>query len=136
MPICFWFSFYPTCFAVMYHKVLYPKPSIFKINVPNKFWRLYTFHWLPVVYSCQCLLLYPTIDLLHKKMGGVKVKEETAEILRLAKEPSLQSFGVVIGLLQLCTCTLYSLYCSCVKFGFGFFFLFVSFWNKLYIEKS
>ena len=34
-------------------------------------------------------------------MGGVKVKEETAEILRLAKEPSLQSFGVVIGLLQL-----------------------------------
>ena len=67
-------------------------------------------------------------------MGGVKVKEETAEILRLAKEPSLQSFGVVIGLLQLCT--LYTHYCSCVKFGFGFFFLFVSFWNKLYIEKS
>nr|XP_022315494.1 uncharacterized protein C17orf62-like [Crassostrea virginica] len=30
-------------------------------------------------------------------MGGVKVKEETAEILRLAKEPSLQSFGVVIA---------------------------------------
>ena len=52
-------------------------------------------------------------------MGGVKVKEETAEILRLAKEPSLQSFGVVIGLLQLCTCTHY---CPCVKFGFGFLF--------------
>ena len=111
MLICFWFSFYPTCFAVMYHKVLYPKPSIFKRNVPNKFWRLYisliTLSLKPVVYSCQCLLLYPTIDLLHKEMGGVKVKEETAEILRLAKEPSLQSFGVVIGLLQLCTCILF-----------------------------
>ena len=55
-------------------------------------------------------------------MGGVKVKEETAEILRLAKEPSLQSFGVVIGLLQL-------------MYMF-FFFLFVSFWNTLYIKKK
>lgn len=31
-------------------------------------------------------------------MGGVRVREETDEQLKLVKEPSLQSFGIVIGL--------------------------------------
>lgn len=31
-------------------------------------------------------------------MGGVRVREETDEQLKLVKEPSLQSFGIVLGL--------------------------------------
>lgn len=69
-------------------------------------------------------------------MGGVKVKEETAEILRLAKEPSLQSFGVVIGLLQLCTCTLYSLLFLCEVWIWVLFFCSSPFEINSILKKS
>lgn len=44
-------------------------------------------------FSFECFRGY-----YKSSMGGVRVREETDEQLKLVKEPSLQSFGIVIGL--------------------------------------
>lgn len=103
--------FYTTYYYNKVVKLLYSNKFIRKARPKTHKVRLHLllnkiFHTTVLLFPLNFFLIHASLKFSFEcfrgyyksSMGGVRVREETDEQLKLVKEPSLQSFGIVIGL--------------------------------------